>query len=51
MPNDTSVPPQRLRRGESAPDGTALGGNGQPVRLSALWANGPLLLVFLRHFG
>lgn len=25
--------------------------NDQPVRLGSLWAEGPALLVFVRHFG
>lgn len=30
----------------SAPDFTLTGGEGRPVRLSGLWSQGPLLLVF-----
>jgi hypothetical protein len=25
--------------------------DGQPVRLATAWADGPAVLVFLRHFG
>jgi hypothetical protein len=25
--------------------------DGRPVRLGALWAEGPAVLVFLRHYG
>jgi len=34
-----------------APDLTLQDTENRPVRLSALWANGPLLLAFTRHFG
>jgi hypothetical protein len=34
----------------AAPDATLESANG-PVTLSSLWANGPLVLVFLRHLG
>jgi hypothetical protein len=41
----------RLQPGDAAPPGTALDVDGQPVALEALWANGPTLLTFLRHYG
>jgi len=44
----TSLPPQP---GDPAPDATLPDHDGQPVRLSALWADRPLLLLFWRHFG
>src|ERR1700690_3132613 len=25
--------------------------DGQPIRLGSLWANGPAVVVFLRHYG
>ena len=25
--------------------------DGRPVRLGSLWANGPAIVVFLRHYG
>ncbi len=34
-----------------APDATLTGTDGQPVALSDFWRRGPVLLVFLRHFG
>lgn len=34
----------------TAPDATLDSSNG-PVKLSSLWADGPLVLVFLRHLG
>jgi len=36
---------------EVAPDVSFVGTDGTPVRLAALWAESPLVLVFLRHFG
>jgi peroxiredoxin len=40
-----------LRVGEPAPDATLLGADEAPLRLSELWSEGPLVLIFLRHFG
>jgi hypothetical protein len=37
--------------GDPAPDLSLLDANGAPVDLSALWAAGPTLLLFLRHYG
>ena len=34
-----------------APDLAVLDTTGRPVQLSSLWAKGPLLLAFTRHFG
>ncbi|HUI44326.1 MAG TPA: hypothetical protein VL523_20370 [Terriglobia bacterium] len=25
--------------------------NGEPLRLGSLWADGPAVIVFLRHYG
>ena len=41
----------RLDFDEAAPDAEVTDPAGQPVRLSALWTDQPLLLAFLRHFG
>lgn len=41
----------RLRVGDRAPSATVLDVDGQLVSLSALYPHGPVLLVFLRHFG
>jgi len=46
-----SAPAVRLRVGQIAPDATVTDINGAPVSLASLWANGPVLLAFLRHFG
>ena len=40
-----------LNVGDAAPDVTLADGSGTPVRLSDLWRERPLLLVFLRHYG
>jgi len=41
----------QLQVGESAPNGTAVSQTGEPIELKSLWAEGPTLLTFLRHFG
>lgn len=40
-----------IRQGERAPDVTLQGADGQSVRLSDLWREGPLVVAFLRHPG
>jgi peroxiredoxin len=42
---------KRLNFNSQAPDLTVLDPAGKPVQLSGLWAKGPLLLAFTRHFG
>lgn len=42
---------KKLEPGDRAPDGLALDAGGQEVSLQSYWANGPVLLTFLRHFG
>jgi hypothetical protein len=37
--------------GTRAPEVQVLDVGGQPVALSSAWADGPVLLTFLRHFG
>jgi peroxiredoxin len=37
--------------GDKAPDVVLSDSNGDEVRLSSLWRERPLVLVFLRHFG
>ncbi len=46
MPKSNQIPFYR-----DAPDLTLLNTSGQPVQLSSLWAEKPLLLAFTRHFG
>lgn len=40
-----------LQQGDPAPDFELLDQTGAKVRLSSLWAEGPALLLFWRHFG
>jgi peroxiredoxin len=40
-----------VKKGASAPDVALQDVNGAEVRLSELWSEQPLVLVFLRHFG
>ncbi len=40
-----------LRVGDRLPDGVLYGGGDRKIRLSDLHADGPAVLVFLRHFG
>jgi peroxiredoxin len=42
---------KQLNFNRSAPDLTLLNTGGEPVQLSSLWAQRPLLLAFTRHFG
>lgn len=42
---------KRLQKSDNAPDVTVLGPDGAPLALSSLWDDGPVVLVFLRHFG
>jgi peroxiredoxin len=42
---------QRLQAGDPAPDDWLLDKMGEPVSLASAWAEGPILLTFLRHFG
>jgi peroxiredoxin len=41
----------QLRFNDLAPDFDVQAASGSPVRLSSLWAEQPLLLAFIRHFG
>jgi len=41
----------KLNFNHSAPDITLLNTSGEPVSLSSLWSQQPLLLAFTRHFG
>lgn len=42
---------KQLNFNRNAPDLTLQDTSGQPVQLSSLWAQRPLLLAFTRHFG
>jgi hypothetical protein len=41
---------RRLQPGDAAPEAQVQGPDG-PVQLASLWQEGPVLLLFLRHFG
>lgn len=41
---------ERLRPGDAAPDARVMSASGE-VALASLWADGPVVLTFLRHFG
>lgn len=45
------TPNPKFKVGEAAPDATLLDESGQPVTLSSLWAQQPILLAFVRHYG
>ena len=42
---------QKINFNRNAPDMVLLNTNKEPVQLSSLWADKPLLLAFTRHFG
>ncbi len=42
---------KKLKPGDAARDGQVFDVDGQPMDLSRYWADGPILLTFLRHFG
>lgn len=41
----------KLTIGDKAPAGTVLDIEGNSVAVGQLWADGPIFLTFLRHFG
>ncbi len=53
MPDTTSKRPANpnFKVGEAVPEATFLDESGQKVNLSELWASGPVLLAFVRHYG
>lgn len=42
---------ERLKTGDRAADAVLRDANGNEVSLATLWADGPVLLNFVRHFG
>jgi hypothetical protein len=42
---------KKLEPGDRAPNGLALDVDERETSLAAYWAQGPVLLTFLRHFG
>ena len=51
MAESGSANASALRVGSAAPSLTVFDAAGAPAVLAELWAAGPLLLTFLRHFG
>jgi peroxiredoxin len=47
----SSIIGKRLEVGDIAPDLALRDGDGTLRRLSALYGEGPVVLLFLRHFG
>ena len=41
----------KLKIGEAAPDLQVINADGEPINLSSIWADKPVVLTFLRHFG
>jgi len=42
---------KRLKTGDVAPNLNVVNADGETIELSALWADKPVVLAFLRHFG
>ena len=45
------VIPRMIQLGDSAPDVQFIDAEGRSGSLSDFWRDGPVVLVFLRHFG
>lgn len=41
----------KLKAGEPAPDIQVVNADGETIALSSIWADKPVVLTFLRHFG
>ncbi len=41
----------RLKTGDVAPNLKVVNADGETIELSAVWADKPVVLSFLRHFG
>ena len=41
----------KLKVGDAAPNIQVMDADGNTIELSTLWANKPVILAFLRHFG
>jgi peroxiredoxin len=41
----------KLKTGELAPDIQVVNADGETISLSSIWADKPVVLTFLRHFG
>jgi peroxiredoxin len=42
---------KRLKTGDVAPNIQVVNADGATIELSSLWADKPVVLAFLRHFG
>jgi peroxiredoxin len=42
---------KRIKTGDLAPNLKVVNADGETIELSALWADTPVVLAFLRHFG
>lgn len=49
--NDWMAKNKKLQPGDAAPSGVCLTVDEMPVDISSTWAEGPVFLTFLRHFG
>jgi len=41
----------KLKIGQAAPDLQVVNAEGETISLSSIWADKPVVLTFLRHFG
>lgn len=48
---EISMAQNKLQVGDRAPDGLVIAIDDAEQPLAELWADGPILLTFLRHFG
>lgn len=42
---------KRIKTGDTAPNIQVVNADGETIELSSLWADKPVVLAFLRHFG
>jgi peroxiredoxin len=42
---------KRVKTGDVAPNLKVVNANGETLELASLWADKPVVLAFLRHFG
>jgi peroxiredoxin len=42
---------KKVKTGDSAPNIQVVNAEGETIELSSLWADKPVVLAFLRHFG
>jgi peroxiredoxin len=46
-----SMAGKRIKTGDAAPSIQVVNADGETIELSSLWADKPVVLAFLRHFG